>query len=224
MKKILLAALAAFTLCGTAWAQSGPGVSGARVVFEQVRFRSQVAANAPSVWDSVVTARVGAAGASAVLDTSVAISTLGWFVPTANAVGDSAQFAAIVVYDATTGGDCESAADSLGIAIQVSMDGATWATLGAHATKNVSTTNPIGSRNNHPIDGAFQDILSSNGASLAAGAPIWQALVKVRANQGLDINDWGALWRYPMFRIILSFHDAKGYIVSAQVAHLSAVQ
>src|SRR5262245_13785980 len=109
MKKALLAALAAITFAGTAHAQQGVAN---RFVWDQVRFSTSAAANANGGRvDSSFASRVGAAGASSVLDTTVAISTAGWFIQGPGVVADSSVAMILLVYDATSAGDCESGAD-----------------------------------------------------------------------------------------------------------------
>lgn len=223
MKKLALAALALFALTPPAYAVNGAVSQHINQI--QVKFRSQVAANPSSVWDSVVTRRVGAAGASSVLDTTAAISTLGWSVPQNHALTDtSGMFCTLIVYDAPgTDDQCESGADSLSVAVQVSADMETWTTLSAITGQAGGTTNPITSRNDQTIAaGSFHGRLSSNGASLAAGQPIWNFTFKLRAVGGLAITDPNAISRFPFIRFILSFHDAKGYKVAAKVIHMRA--
>lgn len=222
--RILIAALAAFTLfAGSAWAIGTP-VS-VFTKFDDVKFRAQVAANPASIWDSTVTSRVGAAGASSVLDTTVAISTEGWVIPINQAINDtSGVFCTLIVHDATAAGDCESGADSLAVAMQVSADGVTWTTLAAVAAQAAPTTNPITSRNNQTIaSGTFHDRLSMNGAALAAGQPIWAFKFKMRSVTPLDGSNVAEAYQFPYIRFVLSFHDAKGYIVQAKVFHQMAV-
>lgn len=222
MKKIFLAALMALGFTSQVWAASNPIAT--YMKFDELKFRAQVAANAPSVWDSTVTSRVGAAGASSVLDTTVAIGTDGWAYPNTFGNTDSTSFfCTLLVHDATTAGDCESGADSLAAAIQVSADGTTWVTLGAVSGQSAGTTNPITSRNNQTIaNGAFHDRLSLNGAALAAGQPLWMFVFRVRMPASLAISDPNAIINFPYVRFVLSFHDPKGYIVQAKVAHWSA--
>ena len=222
MKKILLAALMAFGFTSHVWAAANP-VS-VYMKYDELKFRSQVAANPASQWDSVVTSRVGVAGASSILDTTLAIGTDGWAFPNQFGNVDSAAFfCTLLVHDATVAGDCESGADSLAAAVQVSADGVTWVTLGAVSGQSAGTTNPITSRNNQTIaNGAFHDRLSLNGAALAAGAPVWMFTFRVRMPYTLAISDPNVIVQWPYIRFVLSFHDAKGYIVQARVGHWSA--
>lgn len=215
MKKVLIAVLALACFAGGANAQSP-----SRQKFEQVFFRAQVAANSPSVWDSMVTKRVGAAGASSVLDTTVAISTDGWDVPRNQALSDTAgAFCTLIVYDAADG-DCESGADSLSVAMQVSADGITWANVNVFVGGTTGQTTT--SRNDQTIvTGIFQGRLSVNGAALAAGQPIWIWRYKTRSVFRHDLNDFGNVTMWPYIRFVLAFHDAKGYMVSAKIARLS---
>ena len=215
----VVGALLALSLSSTlAWSVGLP--SGRFMKFDPLMFRAQVAANHVSVWDSVATSRVGAAGASSVLDTTVAISTEGWDVPAGTVVADSALFAHLIVYDATVGGDCESGADSLGVALQVSADGVTWATTAVITAQTGAAANPIGSRNNQTIaNGAFLDLLSANGAALGNGAPIWSYAFKNRPVFSTGLLDNTRIVMFPFIRFILSFHDAKAYIVNAKIGH-----
>jgi len=214
MKKLVLAAVAAFMLIGIgtdAYAQ------GARIRVEQVFFRTS-AANSAGYVDSLVMQSVGAAGASSVLDTTVGIATVHWQVPDRLAVGDSAVVAALIIYD-DVDGDCESGADSLAVAVQVSPDGNTWTTLGAVAGQTGSS---IASRNNQTIaNGSFLDRLSENGAALANGQPIWVYKFKARGNAGLAGLDQSAIFHFPFVRFITSAHDAKGYKVRAKIVYNS---
>jgi len=227
MKKnlvFILLTLAALASCASSAFAAGPS-SGRNMDYQQVFFRTQTAANPASAWDSLTTSRVGAAGASSVLDTTVAISTAGWDIPSGSAVGDSALFAHFIVYDATTGGDCESGADSLAVAMQVSADGVTWATTAVVAGQVGSGTAAIASRNNQTIaNGVFLDQLSANGAALANGQPVWSFPLKFRGNASLGSIDHGRAPLFPFIRFILSFHDAKGYIVQAKVGRFINVQ
>lgn len=222
--RILLAALAALTLATSAWAVGTPVATFSK--FDQVVFRSQVAANAPSVWDSITTMRVGAGGASSVLDTTVAISTEGWYTPSNQALSDtSGVFCTLIVHDALGSDDCESGADSLAVAMQVSADGQTWTSLSSAVGIAAGTTNPIGSRNNQTIaGGVFHDRLSMNGAALAAGQPIWMFKFKVRSVTPVDGSDHTNAFQFPYIRFVLSFHDAKGYKVQAKLFHQMSVQ
>ncbi len=90
MKKLILAALAAFTLVGLGTEASAQG----RIRTENVFFRTS-AANANGFVDSLVMQSVGAAGASSVLDTTAGISTARWLIPTNLTVGDSAVVATL---------------------------------------------------------------------------------------------------------------------------------
>ena len=227
MKKnlvFILLTLAALASCASSAFAIGTPVA-VFTKFDEVKFRAQVAANPASVWDSTVTSRVGAGGASSVLDTTVAISTEGWVIPINQALSDtSGVFCTLIVHDATAAGDCESGADSLAVAMQVSADGTTWTTLAAVAAQAAPTTNPITSRNNQTIvNGTFHDRLSMNGAALAAGAPIWMFKFKMRSVTPLDGSDVANAYQFPFIRFVLSFHDAKGYIVQAKVFHQMAV-
>ena len=224
MKKILLAALAALSIAGPAWA-SGPSVP-VHIKFDEVRFTTRAAANANGgLVDSSFASRVGAAGASSVLDTTGAISTENWMFYNPVVLADTTnQFCTLLVYDATSAGDCESGADSLAVAMQVSPDGVTWLTTAALPAQTASAgTNPIGTRNNQTIlNGAFMDRLSLNGAALANGQPVWAFRYKARgAQQFVEVSE-GSTQFYPFIRFILSFHDAKGYIVQAKVGHYGA--
>ena len=213
MKRILVAAFAAVTLLsGSAWA--GPSAP-IHMSYSQVGFRTQVAANPASQWDSLVTQRVGASGASSVLDTSLAISTEGWILPGSLGTTDSLAFLHVIVYDAT-GSGCESGADSLALAVQVSADGVTWAS--ALTFKGGTAASTITSRNNQTIvSGVFLDDISVNGAALAAGAPIWSYKYRNRPATSLTGVDIGGLVLWPYLRFIISFHDPKAYKVAMKI-------
>jgi len=222
MKKILLAALAAFTMVGTAHAVASSPV---RIEYQTVKFRTNAAANpAPGFVDSTTTMRLGAAGASSVLDTTTVISTEGWLFDGPKVLADTSGFHCILyVYDAQGADDCQSGADSLAVAMQVSANGEDWATVAAVAGQTVSAaTNPIGTRNNQTIlNGAFMDRLTLNGASVANGKPVWMFKYKVRGAQQFNALSEGEVHGWPFIRFILSFHDAAGYKVGAKVAYLS---
>lgn len=224
MKNRILAALSALVsiavISTASWA--GPSVP-VHYQWDEVKFRAQVAANPVGVWDSLVTMRVGAAGASSVLDTTVAISTAGWVVPGNQALSDtSGVFCYLVVHDAPGSDDCESGADSLAVAMQGSADGQTWVTFLTFKTGTAAST--ITSRNNQTIvSGVFTDQISANGAALAAGQPVWVYKFKKRAASALDGVELGDPMCFPLIRFVLSFHDAKGYKVAAKIGHLSAV-
>jgi len=227
MKKLVLAmaVIAAFATTANA-VPSSP----ARQEVINLRFITSAAANANGgVVDSVVARRVGAAGASSVLDTTKAISTEGWVIPTTNHTGaatDTSQvWMTLLIYGAAQIGDaCESGADSLGVALQVSPDGVTWLTTAAIAGQTVSAgTNPIATRNNQTIaNGAFRDALSLNGAALANGQPVWMFKHRFRGINQRDAVDSDNAFQYPFIRFILSFHDAKAYKVQGKVIVLSA--
>jgi hypothetical protein len=223
MKRIVFAAFAAIcTLVGFTDAFAvGPPV-GIFQRYETLRWRARVAANDPSLWDSTATMRVGAAGASSVLDTSLAVSTEGWALPASLGTTDSLQFMHVLIYD-IDGASCESGADSLACAVQVSADGNTWATT--LTFKGGTAASTITSRNNQTIvSGTFLDDISLNGAALAAGAPIWSFRYKQRPVTTLGgAVDIGGLLQWPFVRFILSFHDAKGYKVYGKVGHYQAV-
>lgn len=227
MKKILLAALAAIAVAGTAWA-SGPSVP-THIKYEQVHFITSAAATGNGgVSDSLQARRVGAAGASSVLDTTAAISTESWMFYNPSVLADTTnQFCMLLIHSSMTGGDdgCESGADSLAVAMQVSADGVTWATCAALPAQSAAgATAPIVTRNNQTIlNGAFMDRLSLNGAALANGQPLWMFRYKLRgAQQFADISE-GSTQFFPYIRFILSFHDAKGYKVAGKIGHWSAI-
>lgn len=225
MKKILLAVI------GTLWATAAFALPSTipfpfHMDYQSVSFITNAAANVNGGRvDSVTARRVGAAGASSVLDTTVALSTAGWASPnaiTGGATDTSAVWCRLMVYGALDGGDdgCESGADSLAVAMQVSADGITWATTAALPAQTISGgTNPIASRNNQTIaNGAFKDDLSLNGAAVANGQPIWSFVYKYRGINNLPADlsgDNAFLW--PYIRFVLSFHDPKGYKVHAKV-------
>lgn len=219
----VVGAVLALSLCASgAWAIGQPVAMFSKV--DQVIFRASVAANPTSQWDSLTTMRVGAAGASSVLDTTLAISTEGWVFPTNQPLNDTSfVFCTLIVHDAIGSDDCESGADSLAVAMQVSADGQTWTTLAAVAGQAAGTTNPITSRNNQTIlSGNFHDRISMNGAALAAGQPIWLFKFKQRTATALDGSDAANAYVFPYIRFVLSFHDAKGYKVQAKVVHFQA--
>jgi hypothetical protein len=215
-KKLILAALAAFTLVGLGTDAYAQG----RIRTENVFFRTSALNTADGFVDSLVMQSVGAAGASSVLDTTAGISTARWLIPQNMQVGDSAVVATLYIYDSPDG-DCESGADSLGVAVQVSPDGSTWTTL-ATVAGQTTTANMITSRNNQTIaNSAFLDRLSDNGASLANGQPIWNFKFKARGNTGLATLDQSSIFHFPFVRFITSAHDAKGYKVRAKIVYNS---
>ncbi len=218
MKKVLLAVLGIALFAGVSDAQQR---SSRTMVFDQVFFRTSAANDAGFV-DSLGFNSVGAAGASSVLDTTAAISTAGWEIACGgDAAGDSSVFAKFIVYDAPDG-DCESGADSLGVAMQVSADGVTWATCAVVAGQTGSGTAVIATRNNQTIaNGVFLDKISDNGAALANGQPIWSFPLKMRGNASLGSLDHGSALLFPYIRFITSSHDAKGYKVRAKIGHFT---
>jgi hypothetical protein len=119
MKKLALAALAAFTLVGVAQAQVS---SPARWTFEDVRFRSNAAANpAPGYIDSLT------ASGAAKFDTTVAIATAGWAPVYGGSAVDSAVVCRLMVFDAqVTGSRTSTTAESIYVKTQVSPDGMAW--------------------------------------------------------------------------------------------------
>ncbi len=232
MKKVLIAALAAIAVLtgGTARAQQSVGTL---VRYDQIHFITSAAANPNGGGvDSLVARRVGAAGASSVLDTTAAIGTLGWMrqLHTLNggATDTSAVWATLLVYANLAGGDdgCESGADSLAVAMQVSVDGVTWATTAAVAGQSASGgTAPIATRNNQTIlAGVYKDALSLNGASVANGQPLWVFKYRIRGINQVANIDCDNVFDFPYIRFVLSFHDAKGYKVAAKIGHFSGIQ
>lgn len=220
MKKILiaLAVMAGITLTGTAFAQDN---APARLRWEPVRFRSMVAANPSSVWDSLALSRVGAAGANAVLCTTTAISTVGW-VPVPNqALSDTSGFTFLFqVYDQTGSDACESGADSMAACLQGSPDGETWVSFNTFKTGTKAQTTT--SRNDQTIvSGIFNARISENGAALAAGAPIWHFKFKKRAVSAWDQLEIGDPIQFPFIRFVLLLPDAKGYKVNAKIGYFS---
>jgi hypothetical protein len=227
MKKILIAALAAI------WATNAMALGSsiphpAHMDYVEAHFITSAAATVGGISDSTTARRVGAALASSVLDTTAAFSTAGWVIPqtVAGVAADSnATWCKLLVYASLSGGDdgCESGADSLAVAMQVSADGITWATTAALPAQTISGgTNPIGSRNNQTIvNGAFKDDLSLNGASVANGQPLWVFFYKFRGLNSAPANltaDNGYL--FPYIRFVFSLHDAKGYKIKAKCAVL----
>lgn len=223
LRSITLSAISVFALAGTAHAVVSSPV---RFEYQTVRFITSAAATPNGgIVDSTVARRLGAAGASSVLDTTKAISTEGWLVERHKVLADtSGFFCQLMVSDAPgSDDDCESGADSLGVAMQVSPDGEHWLTAATLPAQTVSaTTAPIASRNNQTIvNSAFHDRLSLNGAALANGKPVWVVKFKARGAQQLTEVAEGMTEAFPWIRFILSFHDAKGYKVQAKVAYLS---
>lgn len=174
--------------------------------------------------DSVYAKRVGAQ--IAVLCTTTAIPTLGWALPVANPNGtatDTTSFQFAVHLSDYNGSGCESGADSAMVCVQVSVDGINW--VSSHTFKTGaagSVTNRLDQTN---VNGIFTGIISSNGAALANGPPVWTWLYKLRG-----LNQWDAtggpdvgsnLLRFPMIRFIFGFLDAKGYMVRGSVTHLT---
>ena len=233
MKKILAAVIGTALWATGAFALTSSVPHPAHQDFVPVSFITNAAAYSfGGRVDSVTARRVGAAGASSVLDTTVAISTAGWALPpamTGGATDTSAVWCKLLVYAALDGGDdgCESGADSLAVAMQVSADGTTWATTAALPAQTISGgTGPIVSRNNQTIlNGAFKDDLSLNGAAVANGQPIWQFVYKYRGINNLpsSISSDGA-FMWPYIRFVLSLHDAKGYKIHAKVAVLKVAE
>jgi hypothetical protein len=230
MKKILLAALAAVSLFGATGVWAAPTPVSAYIRYDQVHFVTNAAANPNGGQvDTLWASRVGAAGASSVLDTTAAIGTEGWLVPEVPVLADTmGVLCQLLVYGKVDGGfvGCQSGADSLAVAVQVSADGITWVTNATLPAQTVSaTTNPITSRNNQTIaNSAFYDRLSLNGASIANGQPVWAFKFKNRGAQSLTEAADGAISFWPYIRFIFSFHDAAGYVVMAKVGHWSASQ
>lgn len=219
MKKMILAALA------VAFCVTGASADAIRMKHIPVKFRTNAAALIGGFVDSTVSRRVGAAGASSVLDTTAGISTDGWFVPNGYPLlaDTTANYFKLFVFGSTDGADdgCESAADSMACAVQVSADGKAWLTAAAIPGQTISAgTNPIGSRNNQTIvNGAFMDRLTLNGASLANGQPVWTW----GFNNSTLVNtviDRANLMFWPYIRFVFSLHDAKGYKIQAKVVAL----
>jgi len=225
MKKLIAALVLVAAVHGTAFAQFGQVP--VRLVHENVKFRTSASNNAGFV-DSLVAKRVGAAGASSVLDTTAAISTQGWHFWTGLNVTDTSNvFCQLTVFDAPGSDACQTGADSLAAAMQVSANGEDWLTVAAITGQTVSAgTNPIASRNNQTIaNGAFMDRLSLNGAALANGQPVWVFRYKIRPAQTLGGSvAEGDVQMFPYIRFILSLHDAAGYKIAAKVSHFAGAE
>lgn len=226
MKRCKFAALAAFlaiSVASSAWA----GFSNAHLSTRPLAFRTHAAATVTPVdfmggyTDSSVASRLGTQ--VFVLDTTRAISTEGWvpLVP-AQATADSGTFAVLNVFDAT-GSACSSTADSLYIAIQGSLNGANWATLRTFKNGTISTITSRLDQTN--VTGAFQGLLSTNGASQAGGgASLWRYKIPIGgANQGADMADRYGANTWPLLRFIVGFPDAVKYQVSATITHMSTI-
>lgn len=228
MKKILAFVVGVLGLTALASNAFALGtVAGAFMKYDNVYFRTSAATEYSGYVDSLTSFTVGAAGASSVLDTTAAISTEGWIIPMNQSLSDtSGVFATLCVYDAPGSDDCQSGADSLAVATQVSVDGVTWVTAAAVGNQNLNTNGTvIASRNNQTIlNGAFVDLLSTNGASLANGKPVWFYRFKIRAATPVEAVNTSSLHLWPYVRFILSYHDAAGYKVAAKIGHLQAVQ
>ena len=179
MKKILLAALAALTLCafGT---DAKAGWTFEHVKYDQVMFRTNAAANpSPGYLDSCVSQRVGVASASAPCETTVAMPTFDWGAIKNQALSDTSGFYfKLIVTDAIGapagcggGGTSESGADSIAVAPEVSMDGVTWAAVITFKGGTNGVTKTTKNNQTH-VNGTYQDQLSVNGASLNGGPPI----------------------------------------------------
>lgn len=170
--------------------------------------------------DSTYASSVGAAltGVGSV-DTTEAVDTSGWPKVQSPVLADTmSSFCNFIVTDAT-GAACESGADSLYIATQVSADGLTWATAGTFVGGTVATL--LSRLDQTNAAGTFNGRLSNNGAALAQGAPIWRVKYKVRGASSNTVVDEAGLqgWRY--LRWIVAYPDAKGYIVKMWVEHQS---
>ena len=211
-----LAVVGALSL--TAVQEANAGNTFVHLAFKNVPFRTKLAVEQQGYLDSMVTHRVGTQICP--LDTTAAISTLGWSIPSNQALSDtSGFFCKFIVFD-PTGTACESGADSLYIAVQVSADGVTWATPKTFV--GGTTANIVSRLSQVNVTGQFYGALSLNGAALAQGAPIWQIPYKIRAVNIWDELSTANINSWPYLRWIVGFPDAKGYGVSARVVFLSS--
>jgi hypothetical protein len=208
MKKVLFAAIAALTLTGTAWASQHTDAV-------DLHFRTSVAANPTSVWDSLSCSRVGAQ--IAVLCTTSAVGTKYWSSPENTIAGDSTQFIQLHVFD-QDGASCQSGADSLYIASQVSADGITWATAGTFVGGTAPTV--VDRLDQTNVAGGFRGCLTLNGASLGKGAPLWKVTyyTKDLSSAQSKLEDCN-LRMWPYIRFIIGFADVAGYKVKAKVQY-----
>lgn len=228
MKGFKVAALAAVALCFVATSVLATDFAAGHMKTKELRFRSHAAATVSPVdfmggyVDSAVASRLGTQICP--LDTSAAISTSGWtpLVP-AQATADSGTFAVLNVFDAT-GSACASAADSLYIAIQGSLNGANWTTLRTFKDGTISTITSRLDQTN--VTGAFQGLISLNGASQAGGgsSSLWRYKIPIGgANQGAAMADRYSTNTWPLIRFIIGFPDAVKYQVGASITHVSTL-
>lgn len=219
MKRWKFVALAAI-LVGTVVSQAHADWSTTHLNTQPLRFRTHAAATVTPVdfmggfVDSSVATRLGTQICP--LDTTVEISTRGWAIPFNQAATDTSGFlCAINIYDAT-GSACATTADSLYIAVQGSMNGANWATLRTFKNGTISSITSRLDQTN--VTGAFQGLLSANGASQAGGgSSLWRYVIKARAAQGGDNVDIASAGQWPLLRVIVGFPDAAKYQVAGSV-------
>jgi len=231
MKKILLAALAALTLVSTVWAATV--IVAPTLRFDQLKFRTHAAAGFAGqagavsdfglfdAVDSTVAMRVGVAGASWPLDTTTAISTDGWAVNDNKLLADSTDFCTFFIYD--QGGNTnttQTGVDSMYIACQGSVDGTLWVTLRTFVGGTISSITDRLDQTN--VTGAYRGVLTSNGASLANGGPVWIQRYRLKDTPVAQEPSDAKLDSWPYLRWIFGSHDAGGYKVKCGVSHYAA--
>jgi len=214
MKKILLAALAAFTLTGTANAAQGLP----HMKWEQVKVRTSLAAQAGGYIDSTIFSGVSVeSNATGIRDTTVGIATHNWFRPVnIGGAADSTDYCILIVNDAR-GQASASTFDSLAVAVQVSGDGESWGTAltfkGGTAGSTLTTGN-----NQTIVSGVFLDELSVNGAGV--DPKVWIYKFKNKAVNNSENADQGGLSAWPYIRFVFRAADGTdGFILQAVLGH-----
>lgn len=225
MKGFKVAALAAVACIMLATSVFAADFAAVHKKQQELAFRTHIAATASPVdflggyADSALATRLGTQ--VFVFDTTRGINTDGWhkIQPGGGVTDTMAEYATLNIFDAT-GSASASAADSLYIAVQGSLNGANWATL--RTFKN-GTVSAIASRLDQTnVTGAFQGLLSVNGASQAGGgASMWRYVLKSRGS-AIDAVDVGSVASWPLLRFIVGFPDAVKYSVGASVTYWSS--
>lgn len=215
MKKFnLFAALAALFIATAS--QAGPSVP-LHWKWEDVRVRTFAAANPePGFVDSLIFRAVSVeSNASGVRDTTIAFGTATWGRPITTAA-DTADFCVLVVSD-PPGLSSGATFDSLGVAVQVSADGANWATALVFAGGTNGSTITTGNNQAH-VNGVFQEQISVNAAGVSPHMWVFKFKNEVLASN--ITPEHGGLASWPYIRFVFRYADGTdGVILSAKLGH-----
>jgi len=140
-----------------------------------------------------------------------------WFRPIAQGgAADSTDYCILIVNDApgeTSGADV----DSLGVAVQVSGDGISWATAVTFKGGTNGSTMTTGNNQAH-VNGVFQEQISVNGAGVSPH--VWIFKFKNKVVNMIETPDIGGLSAWQYIRFVFRVADnTQAFALTASLGH-----